>query len=183
MPFPLRITFRDMPPSDALETYVRERASKLERFYDRITSCQVTIEMPHRHQHTSPHFRVAVDMAVPGGQVVVSRSPGDDPENHDAYAAIDQAFDQAVRRLQDYARQQRGDVKPHEDAYRVGEVTKLWTHEGYGFITSPDDYEVYFHEHSVLNNGFRRMRLGSKVRFVEELGDKGPQASTVVLVD
>ena len=41
----------------------------------------------------------------------------------------------------------------------------------------------YFHRNSVLHGGFERLRIGSKVRFIEEPGEKGPQASTVTLLD
>jgi hypothetical protein len=34
---PVRITFRNMAPSPALEAKIREKASKLERFHGRIT--------------------------------------------------------------------------------------------------------------------------------------------------
>ena len=36
MQIPLQVTFRDMPPSDAVESRIREKADKLGRFYDRI---------------------------------------------------------------------------------------------------------------------------------------------------
>jgi cold shock CspA family protein len=51
--------------------------------------------------------------------------------------------------------------------------------EGYGFLTTDDGREVYFHKDSVLNQGFQRLKLGARVIFAEEQGDKGPQASTV----
>ena len=43
-------------------------------------------------------------------------------------------------------------------------------------------YEVYFHRNSVLDGAFRRLTVGARVTFVEEVGDKGPQASTVRLL-
>jgi cold shock CspA family protein len=51
-----------------------------------------------------------------------------------------------------------------------------------GWIETPDGREVYFHEHSVLDAAFDRLEIGSEVAFVEEPGDKGPQASTVRLL-
>jgi len=38
MPFPVEITFHRMQPSAAIESRIREKAAKLERFYDRIMS-------------------------------------------------------------------------------------------------------------------------------------------------
>ena len=38
MEIPLQITFRNMPPSGAIENAIREKASKLDSFYGRILS-------------------------------------------------------------------------------------------------------------------------------------------------
>jgi ribosomal subunit interface protein len=182
MPIPIQVTFRDIPHSDALDTYIRERAEKMETFSARITSCRVTIEEPHKHQHTGRHFRVRIELMVPGAEVVVSHAPDEDSANEDAHAAIDEAFDRLGRRLEDHVRRQRGDKKPHDKPYRDARVSKLWTYEGYGFLETPDGGEVYFHRNSVLHHAFDRLAVGSTVRFVEEDGEKGPQASTVTML-
>lgn len=183
MQLPVQVTFRDMPRSDAIETYVRKHTAKLETFSTRITACHVVLEAPHRHQQSGRHYRVRIDLAVPRGEVVVSHAPEDDATNEDAYAAIDEAFDRLERRLEDHVRRQRGDVKARDEKpYQDGRVSKLWSYEGYGFIEAPDGGEVYFHRNSVLNQAFDRLKVGSTVRFIEEVGDKGPQASTVTLV-
>jgi ribosomal subunit interface protein len=179
---PVQVTFRNMPKSDAVDAYVRERVAKLDTFSARITSCHVAIEIPHRHQQTGNHFRVRIDVIVPGGEVVVSHAPDEDRTSEDAHAAIDHAFDQMGRRLEDHVRRQRGDTKVREEGYREARVSKLWTDEGYGFLETQDGSEVYFHRNSVLHRAFDKLQVGSIVRFVEELGDKGPQASTVTLV-
>jgi ribosomal subunit interface protein len=182
MEIPIQITLRHIQHSDAIEAYIRERAAKLETFSARITQCHVLVEAPHRHQQSGRHYRVRVDLTVPGGGVVVSHAPDEDPANEDAYAATDAAFDRVGRRLEDYIRRQRGDVKPHEESYRRGRVSKLSSQEGYGFLETPDGDEVYFHRNSVLHHAFDRLKIGSAVRFVEEVGEKGPQASTVTVV-
>ena len=41
---------------------------------------------------------------------------------------------------------------------------------------------IYFHRNSALDNAFDKLEVGSEVRFVEEMGERGPQASTVTLV-
>ena len=93
-----------------------------------------------------------------------------------AEVAVREAFDAARRRLQDFARQQRADVKTHEapDHGRVAELA-----DDHGFIETHDGRRVYFHRASVLEEGLGRLEVGSDVAFVEESGDKGPQASTV----
>jgi cold shock CspA family protein len=62
-------------------------------------------------------------------------------------------------------------------------VYKLFPEEGYGFLKTPDGREIYFHRNSVLNNEYDRLEIGTGVRFVAEVGEKGLQASTVLVVD
>jgi ribosomal subunit interface protein len=175
-----QVTFHGIPHSDALEAYVRQRAAKLDTLFDRITSCRIALEAPHQHAHSGRHYRIRIDLAVPGEKIAVTRAADEDAGNEDPYAAVDKAFDDAGRQLQDYARRQRGDVKPHEH-HRHGRVKKYFAYEGFGFLETPEGEEVYFHRNAVLNQAFDRMTVGSAVTFVDEMGDRGPQASTVVL--
>lgn len=136
MKSPLKITFRHMPPSKAIEDNIREKADKLDSLYDDIMSCRVTIEAPHRHHHKGNAYVVRVDIFVPGGELVVNREPKrlaaerdheeeseKKFENHerakhaaheDVYVAIRDAFNAAARKLQDYTRRRRGEIKTHK---------------------------------------------------------------------
>ena len=73
MQTPLQITIRDIEHSDALETHIRDKAKKLEEFFERITSCRVIVEMPHKHHHQGKQFKVRIDIGVPGSEIVVNR--------------------------------------------------------------------------------------------------------------
>ena len=95
--------------------------------------------------------------------------------------AIDDAFKAAGRRLQDYVRRQRGDIKS-PSLLPEARVSKILPQEGYGFLSSDDGREIYFHKNSVLGRAFPRLKIGTIVRFVEEPGEKGPQASTVRII-
>ena len=75
MEIPLQITFRNMPPSQAIEDNIREKASKLEAFHDRIMSCRVIVEAPHRHHRKGKAYEVRIDVTVPGGELVINRAP------------------------------------------------------------------------------------------------------------
>lgn len=104
MQIPLQITFKNMDSSPALEALIREKAEKLERFSDRITSCRVVVEAPHRHKHKGKLYQVSIEITVPpGGDLVVNRGQND-PEYEDAYLAVRNAFDTAVRRVEEYER-------------------------------------------------------------------------------
>ena len=111
MDFPLDISFRNMDPSPAVEERIREKAAKLERFYNRIVGCTVVVEAPHRHHHKGKLYSVHIDIRVPGKDLIVDRAKPLDPAHEDVYVAVRDAFNAAARRLEDHARRMRGDVK------------------------------------------------------------------------
>jgi ribosomal subunit interface protein len=107
MQTPLQITYRGIQPTEPIESYVRSRAGRLERFFDRITGCHVTIERPHRHKRHGNHHRVRIDLVVPGGELVASRDPAACKDREDLYASVDAAFDDARRLLEHHVRTRR----------------------------------------------------------------------------
>ncbi|MGA7750486.1 MAG: ribosome-associated translation inhibitor RaiA [Gallionella sp.] len=113
MQIPLQITIRDMEHSDALEKHIRDKANKLDEFFDRIMSCRVVVEMPHKHRHQGKQFNVRIDIGVPGSEIAVNRDHAED-----VYVALRDAFDAAKRQLEDYARKMRGSVKMHQPKRR-----------------------------------------------------------------
>jgi cold shock CspA family protein len=98
-------------------------------------------------------------------------------------AAVRSAYDTAGRRLHELVERQREKVKSHPDQEVNGWVSELFMEMGYGFIQSVEGYKVYFHRNSVLNDDFNRLTIGTGVRFIEKQGEKGPQASTVQILD
>lgn len=180
MQIPVEITFRGMPRWEKADTEVRAHAAELERFFDRITSCRVLIEAPHQHQQKGQLYHVRVDLTVPGREIVVKRDPSEHRPHEDLYLAIRDAFRAARRQLQDYVRERRGLVKAH-DTPPHGKVSKLFPQEGYGFVETADGEEIYFHRNSVLDD-FADLEIGSEVRFTEEEGERGPQATSLRLV-
>lgn len=180
MQSPVQVTFRDIKPSTAISEHVEKRAAKLENFFDRITKCHVVVEAPHRHSIHGRRYHVRIDLHVPGKELVISSTP-DDESKEDLHAAVDDAFGDAERVLEEYSRQLKFDMKTHLKPPH-GVITKLFLDRGYGFIETEDGREIYFHRNSILGVGFEKLHAGAKVRFAEEDGDKGPQASTVHLV-
>ena len=193
--FPLQITFKDMQAPPDGEHWIRSAAAKLEFFYERILGCRVAVERPLSHAEGSP-YHVHINLTVPGAELVISHEPARtsrarqlgeaeirkhlETQNLHKYLrqAINDAFKAAGRRLQDYARRQRGDVK-HREPRSMAKVTQLFQDQGYGFLATKEGREIYFHKDSVLNHAFDHLRVGTTVNFAEEQGDKGPQASSV----
>lgn len=174
MKLPLQITFRDMPPSEALDAAIREKVEKLDQFFPHIMSCRVTLATIGKHKQQGREFTLGVDITVPGREIVVNRD-----HHEDFYVALRDAFDDAKRQLEEHARLHRGDVKTHE-LEEQGEIARLFPAQGYGFIRSADERDIYFAAANVAHPPFERLTPGMKVTYLEESGGEGPQARRVV---
>ena len=175
----LQLRWHNVDPSEAVADHVREEVARLERLSDRITGCAVTLEAPSgHHRHSGAKYRVRVELTVPRGRIVVGRDPPKTWRHADLYLAVKGAFREAQRQLADHVRRLDARVKAHAPP-AVATVARLMPSDGYGFLRTADGREIYFNERSVFRPGFPHLRVGSAVRFVEEAGDDGPQASTV----
>ncbi|MGB5101915.1 MAG: HPF/RaiA family ribosome-associated protein [Steroidobacteraceae bacterium] len=114
MTIPVQITFRHMESSPAVETRVRELADHLGVFSDRIQTCRVVIDSPHRHHHQGKVFAVKVQLMLPGDDVVVDMERPQRDGHDDVYVVLRDAFDAAKRQLQQRMATLRGDEKRHE---------------------------------------------------------------------
>lgn len=182
MKLPLKVTFRHMDRSDALEQYIRERAEGLDQFADQIMHCEVVVEEDHRRHAQGNLFHVRVDVTVPKKELVVRRAPKAHHSHEDAYVAVRDAFDAMRRQLEDYVRKLSPHRVKHHDEQPEGVVTILEPLEDFGRIGTVDGRDIYFNRNSVLDGRFDDLEVGSRVRFVEERGDEGPQATSVKLL-
>jgi len=198
MLLPVQVTFRNMDTRAGLDDYVQREAAKLERFYNRISSCRVMVERPQKAT-SSKVYHVRIDLGVPNGELVVKHIPSlhgtlkdvkQPKSRREAEAvlahktpkrAIHDAFEEMGRRLQDYARRQEGSMKAKQRLQHAT-VQEVFPGEGYGFLETEDGRTVYFHQASVLEGHFGQLRSGARVAFDEEMGDKGPQATTVKMI-
>jgi cold shock CspA family protein len=181
MDIPLQVTFKGMDASPSLEARIREKAERLGRFEADILRCHVTIEAPHHHHHMGRLYRARVEIFVPRGDIVVTR---ESPQNHaheDPYVAVRDAFDVAVRQLEDHVRKLDGRVKHHEPALLHGRVARFVADKDYGFIETAEG-DVYFQRNSVIDDAYDRLQVGDEVRLAVAEGERGLQASTVYIV-
>jgi len=179
MQTPVEIDFQGMSARPDLREVIAEHVSKLETRYGRMTACRVVLKAPGNHHHTGGLWEVNIWLALPNGRhVEVGRTPQADERHSDVMFAINDAFKRARRRLQDQVRRMQGQVKQHEPR-AIGTVVQLDPSGEFGFLQSADGREIYFHKNSVLDGAFARLDVGSRVFFAEEMGERGPQASTV----
>jgi ribosomal subunit interface protein len=104
MEIPLQVSFHGIDHSDALSSAIRTKAKKLERYYAHIVSCRVVLELAAGHKRKGKQYSARIDLKVPGGEIAVTHM-----HDEDLHIALHDAFDAARRRLEDYARVQRGD--------------------------------------------------------------------------
>ena len=182
METPIEMEFQDMPADPETRESIAAQVKKLEQRYGRITACRVVIKGPgHRHQ-TGGQYDVNIRMALPDGREAnIGRTPKADPRHADLSFAINDAFKRARRRLQDHSRRMDGMVKSHE-AQSIGTVVRFDPAGEFGFLRSNDGKEIYFHRNSVIGGKFAELSIGARVVFVDEIGEKGPQATTVKLL-
>lgn len=110
MQVPLQIAFRDVGQSDALAAEIRKQAARLDRFCDHIVSCRVSLATVAAHKQQGKLYHAHVDVRIPGEELVSTQNHA----NEDAYVAIREAFDVALRRLEEFVRKQRAKVKRQE---------------------------------------------------------------------
>jgi ribosome-associated translation inhibitor RaiA len=110
MKLPVQVVFRDLVPLPSLEGDIRRRAEKLVQFAPNLLSCHVAVEATANQHRQGHRYVVKIDARVPGEEIFV----GDHHGNEDIAIAVRVAFDAMGRRLEDYARRRRGQVKRHQ---------------------------------------------------------------------
>lgn len=104
--FPVNISYTDFSPSQSLNNLIEEKAHKLEKFFDRISACQVVISSPHKRQKQKI-YHVTIRLHVPGAELIVNREPEKNDDHHDIRLAVRDAFAAMSRQLEDFAGKKR----------------------------------------------------------------------------
>jgi cold shock CspA family protein/ribosome-associated translation inhibitor RaiA len=182
MQTPIEIDFQGMDARPNIRIAIAQHAADLEQRFGRVTACRVVLKAPGGHHRTGGLYEVNIRLALPDGREVnVDRTAQVDERHSDLTFAIDDAFKRARRQLQDNVRELQGQVKHHESS-PIGTVARLDPSGEFGFLETDDGQEIYFHRNSVLDGAFPQLKVGTRVTFAEEAGEKGPQASTVKLL-
>ena len=178
METPVQIDFQGMAAQPQIRGVIDKHVSELEQRFGRITAGRVVLKAPGGH-HRIGLYEINIRLELPDGREVnVTRTPGEDDRQSDLNFAINDAFKHARRQLQDHVRRMQGQVKQHETE-PIATVARIDPSGEFGFLETTDGREIYFHRNSVLDGGFSRLTVGARVAFAEEMGEKGPQASTV----
>ncbi len=184
MRVPLELSCSNVAKTEDLESLVRKESEKLQRICSHMVSCRVSIERPQKHQRTGSPYRVRVNVRVPPGHdLVAKREAGEGGMHEELASVVRQAFRAMQRQLQGITEKQRGDVKAHEEQQTAAVIERLLPEKDCGFLRTVDGRQVYFHRNSVLHHDFDELEAGAGVAFSEIMGEEGPQASTVRILE
>ncbi len=183
MRVPLEITFRNIRKTSQHEELIRIKSKKLEEFCDYIGSCRIVVEKNHKHQKIGRPFRVMLDINIPPKNIIVDNNSNRGEKHTTLDREIRNAFNVAIRQLKEFKKKQRINIKKHPQQEVQAVVSMVSHSKYYGFLQTTDGRNVYFHRNSVLHRDFNRIHTVAGVRFSEEHGIKGPQATTVQIID
>lgn len=174
MQVPIQITIRDIPHSKAIEAHLFEKAQKLNQFSDKIIACNIVVEQIQKHQHTGKLYNTRIYVSLPRKvELAINHN-----QDENLYLSIHRAFDGMIRKIEDAMKKMQGDVKVHDDILE-GKVVRLFRADDFGFIEDWVGNEYYFNSSNVAHPSFSQLQVGEQVRFIERLGDEGPQAHRV----
>ena len=118
MQIPVQISFHGLDKSDAVETRIREKVTKLEQFFDRITACRVVVERHHGSRSNlatkDQPFHISIVVEVPGEELVVRRDPKDEAslkDHQDVNIAVRDAFAAMQRQVKEYVAKRWHDAR------------------------------------------------------------------------
>ncbi len=170
----LKIEARNVDLRQGWQERIKEEKEKLLRHYPNLVlHLRVSIEATPGRKEGG--FEIKLVAAIPQDTVVVTR------EAESVRAALTESFDVLTLQLKEIQRKKRKNQKaPAESAIdQVGLIKKVSPLEAYGFIVTPDQREIYFHQNSLKGCSIEKLQEGDSVIFGETVGDKGPQASWV----
>ena len=179
------ITYRHLEKNAAIHNLVEEKIAKLEQFCDYMNSCRVVIEKDSSNPDSGSPYRVSIDITIPHKrEIAVVEKPDTGKQYIPLETVIRDAFEAARRQIVSISTEQQGKRKVHPEQEVSAVVEKIFFEEGYGFIREAGTgREIYFHRNSVVHDDFNRLVVGAGVRYKETMGEMGPQATTVQLID
>jgi len=102
------VTFRDVDPSDAIQSLVEEHKKSLRELFGNITTCRVTVGRSNKHHRHGDNFEVRIELHVPRAHFIAESG-----DTADVYGAINGAFADLRERLQKHyekARERRSEA-------------------------------------------------------------------------
>lgn len=175
---PVQVTFKEVDASPALRDRIETLCQRLKRYAPDIVSCEVVVSRTESRHQKGNRYLAHMRVTLPGREVNAGHAKQPDHTHEDPFVAVRDTYRAMRRQLQDHERRRRWKVKRHEEP-ALARVESLDQGRGIGMLATDDGREIFFHQNSVVDLPFRKVRVGDRVRFVEAAGEDGPSASTV----
>jgi ribosomal subunit interface protein len=191
MQIPIEIAFRNIEHNDDAKAAILDHVARLERIYRRMTTCRVRVDQRNQNANETIPPVVHIEISVPGHKEIVVAHDADHLQRKyqtpDLHNAINEAFRIAERRLskykdrlEDHGSAERGHEAANEFRGQIAEVTP---ERDFGYVITKEGGLLYFHRNSMLSGAFDKLCRGDEVTYVEDIGDTGPTASKVRVVE
>lgn len=173
------ITWRNVQRSEAVEAIIRNRIEAIERFCPNAVGLRITLDAPQKTRHAARGFDVRLHLEVPGPDLDVARSVRQGHAADDIVRAVNAAFTALEKRVKASHRIIAGQEVKHHPVLLHGEIIELEPELGYGFMRADDGQEVYFQKDGLVAGVWDGLAVGTRLRFREQDGEKGPFAVDV----
>jgi ribosome-associated translation inhibitor RaiA/cold shock CspA family protein len=177
------LSYHNIESSPAIDALVQRRIAMLESRDDRITGCDVTMEAPQKRKRHGRVFRVRLNLHLPGPDLSISREVAQGSAQDDLMLAVNRAFSAAEKALQKRKKVMAGIEVKHHPPVLHGVIEEFEPELGHGWLRADDGRSVYFQRDSLTSDDWARLSKGSRLRFRETEGDKGPFAVSVSLAE
>ncbi|MGY3621947.1 HPF/RaiA family ribosome-associated protein [Bradyrhizobium sp. USDA 10063] len=174
-----QIEFEDLTPPPDLQAAIEQHIFELEKLYGRVTAGRITMRRPLGRHEPGGQYQVSIRLVLSNGREVnVGRTLKQDERYADLTYAVDNTFNLARSQLQSKEHPMVSGQTRFSEGEPVGTV--VWIDPGaeFGFLESANGQEIYFSFISVVE-GRANITVGSRVSYVEELGEDGLQALAV----
>ena len=174
----LKIEARNLDMRKGWLDKIEDEKAKLIRHYaSLVLHLRVAIESTSNYKEGG--FEVRVVASVPNDTVVVKR------KGEKVHPLLVEAFDVLGLQLKEMVRKKQDLKKGVKVQGAVlggngsGIIKKLFPLDSYGFIVTPDEQEIYFHENVLKDVVMDELKEGDSVMFSVTEGEMGPQATFV----
>jgi cold shock CspA family protein/ribosome-associated translation inhibitor RaiA len=172
----LQVEGRNLEIRKSWQEKIETEKVRLDRHHPALVH-NLRITIADTKHHKEGGYELQLVASVPNDTVVVKR------KGEKIRAMLGDAFDTLGLQLKELQRKRRQTSKvPVDEAlasHNEGVVKKVVPYESYGFISTSDGREFYFHENALKDMKMDQITEGDLVKFGEAEGDKGPCAAWV----
>lgn len=173
------ISYHNLDASPAVDAIARRRTEKLEHLFERIIGCDLALEALQRRKRHGRTVRAHLVVHLPGPDISVERTVAQGSAQDDLILAVNRAFSAAEKMLKRQKKVMGHNEVKHHPPVLHGEITLIEKDLGHGWLRADDGREVYFQKDALTGGDWSSLSVGTRLRFRELQGDKGPYATGV----